>query len=180
MAFLPLPGNDDRLCSIVWSSTTADRLMALDDEALCVTLERASEGALGQVEAVDRRFSFPLRQSQVFQYIKTHLTLIGDAAHTIHPLAGQGANLGIADAHALSEVLSDAQFADESIEDAAVLRRYQPPAAREHGDHQRDGSLCSTLRYRRSGDELADNAGTRFVDRAPLLKSLLMRAASGR
>lgn len=181
LAFLPLPGNDDRLCSIVWSSTDSDRLMALDDEGLCETLGRASEQALGRVEAVDRRFSFPLWQSQVFQYVKPHLALIGDAAHTIHPLAGQGANLGIADAHVLSEVLSDAHFADAPIEDAAVLARYQ--RRRQPVNMAAAGAMEGLARLYASDDPALNwlrNAGTRFVDGEPLLKSLLMRAASGR
>ena len=100
LAFLPLTrdGQQD-WCSIVWSTTPseAERLMALDEEAFCRELERAFEGRLGTVLSADARLCVPLRQRHAKRYVAEGLALIGDAAHTIHPLAGQGVNLGFLD-----------------------------------------------------------------------------------
>lgn len=179
LAFLPLP--EANLSSIVWSSTDAGRLLQLDESALCAALTRASEGALGEVLAVDQRFSFPLRQSHAFEYVRAHLALIGDAAHTIHPLAGQGANLGIADAEVLAQVLIEADFAGESISDVAILRRYQ---RRRRPLNVATAALMETFARLYNTDVPAlnwfRNAAFRVADSREILKSALTRAASGR
>ncbi|WP_256590175.1 2-octaprenyl-3-methyl-6-methoxy-1,4-benzoquinol hydroxylase, partial [Pseudomonas sp. NDM] len=111
LAFLPLErdGQQD-WCSIVWSTTPseAERLMALDDAGFCAELERAFEGRLGKVISADPRLCVPLRQRHAKRYVAEGLALIGDAAHTIHPLAGQGVNLGFLDAAVLAQVLQQA------------------------------------------------------------------------
>ena len=130
LAFLPLkaPAGDDRhFASIVWSCEPAlcEALMALDDQAFCKRLGQAFEHQLGNVTATNQRFSFPLTQRHATDYVKAGIALIGDAAHTIHPLAGQGVNLGLQDAKALADVLIKALQARENIGHVQVLSRYQ-------------------------------------------------------
>lgn len=128
LAFLPLQDNsDDHYCSIVWSTSPAHaaELVALDDEAFCRALTRAFESKLGDVIWADQRHVFPLRQRHAQFYVKPAFAAIGDAAHTIHPLAGQGVNLGLLDAAQLAETLLEAYQRGESIGAMTVLRRYQ-------------------------------------------------------
>lgn len=125
VALLPLSASDQRLVSVVWSHDAADVLCDLDDEAFCTALTEATEGRCGDVVAVTQRFSFPLLQYQALGYVRAHLVLLGDAAHTIHPLAGQGANLGIADALALADVLSRCRYTGQSPGDVSLLRTYE-------------------------------------------------------
>ncbi|MBX9756928.1 MAG: 2-octaprenyl-3-methyl-6-methoxy-1,4-benzoquinol hydroxylase [Pseudomonadaceae bacterium] len=131
LAFLPLAGRgaDDaeQWCSIVWSVTPseAERLMALDDAAFRYALGKAFEWRLGEVLEADPRHSIPLRQRHAKRYVEPGLALIGDAAHTIHPLAGQGVNLGFLDAAVLAEVLLHALERGENPADIRVLSRYE-------------------------------------------------------
>ena len=128
LAFLPLTcdGQQD-WCSIVWSTTPehAEQLMALDEPAFLKALERAFEGRLGEVLQADPRVCVPLRQRHAKRYVDEGLALIGDAAHTIHPLAGQGVNLGLLDAAVLAEVLVNACERGERLADVKVLSRYE-------------------------------------------------------
>ncbi|AQU84528.1 MULTISPECIES: UbiH/UbiF/VisC/COQ6 family ubiquinone biosynthesis hydroxylase [unclassified Halomonas] len=106
LAFLPLTVNgDDRYCSIVWSTAPehAEELAALSWERLGETLGRAFNHRLGKVTVVDNAHRFPLVQRHASHYIQPNFALVGDAAHSIHPLAGQGVNLGFMDAAVLAE-----------------------------------------------------------------------------
>ncbi|WP_028470546.1 FAD-dependent oxidoreductase [Neptunomonas japonica] len=125
LAFLPL--DDPNCCSIVWSTSPdhATALIDLDDDAFCAALTRAFEGRLGGVLWADRRHLFPLRQRHAQYYVQAGLAVIGDAAHTIHPLAGQGVNLGLMDAAALAEQILSAHTRGEEIGSEAVLKRFQ-------------------------------------------------------
>ncbi|PXX93509.1 2-octaprenyl-3-methyl-6-methoxy-1,4-benzoquinol hydroxylase [Marinobacter vulgaris] len=129
LAFLPLltESGDEHFCSIVWSQDTeeARRLMALDDNAFKAELERAIEQELGAVEVVSRRYAFPLRQRHAKDYIASGFALVGDAAHTIHPLAGQGANLGYGDVRVLLDELYRARKVGTPPDHERVLARYQ-------------------------------------------------------
>lgn len=124
LAFLPLP--DDR-CSIVWSTARehAAGLLALDDEAFRFELAAAFERRLGEIERVGERAAFPLRAVQATSYCAPRIALVGDAAHTIHPLAGQGVNLGILDAAVLSEVAAQAAMRGRDPGGRAALERYE-------------------------------------------------------
>lgn len=125
LALLPL--DDPHWSSLVWSTSPdhASQLMTLSDEEFCLALERAFDARLGRFSQPERRYVFPLRQRHAHRYVAPGLALIGDAAHTIHPLAGQGVNLGFLDAAALAEVLLAAHAAGESLASERVLRRYQ-------------------------------------------------------
>ncbi len=127
LAFLPLSGEGANVSSIVWSTSPAHgrELMALSEDAFNTALARAFESRLGEVLTSTERQLIPLRQRHAHRYVEPGLALIGDAAHTIHPLAGQGVNLGFMDAAALSDVLCLAKARGESLADLKVLRRYQ-------------------------------------------------------
>lgn len=135
LALLPLPcdGPEHRV-SIVWSQrdATAQELLALDEAAFCTALEAASERRLGAVLACSQRSAFPLRQRHAIDYVQPGVALVGDAAHTIHPLAGQGINLGLQDVQVLAQELIEATRRGEALGDLAVLRRYQ---RRRKGDN---------------------------------------------
>ena len=99
--------------------------MGLDDHAFKAELERAIERELGAVDRVSRRYAFPLRQRHAKEYIAPGFALVGDAAHTIHPLAGQGANLGYGDVRALLDELASARSKGIDPDNELVLARYQ-------------------------------------------------------
>ncbi|MGK2915190.1 MAG: UbiH/UbiF/VisC/COQ6 family ubiquinone biosynthesis hydroxylase [Porticoccaceae bacterium] len=129
LALLPLrtASGDCRYSSIVWSQQTAaaEALMRLEDAAFCQALGETSEHCLGTVTEVTGRECVPLHQRHAIDYIQPGVALIGDAAHSIHPLAGQGVNLGIADADVLVEELVRALNRGINLGDLAVLGRYQ-------------------------------------------------------
>ena len=103
----------------------AERLMALDDAEFCRELSLASEHCLGKITAVDKRYSIPLRQRHATDYVVERVALLGDSAHTIHPLAGQGVNLGFADVAALVETLSAAAKRGNDLGSLMTLNKYQ-------------------------------------------------------
>ncbi len=125
LALLPL--DDPLMVSIVWSceDALAERLLAMDDQAFAEQLYRASQGILGQVEACSQRCGFSLRQRHAVDYVKGRVVLIGDAAHTIHPLAGQGMNLGLADVDVLLQELQRSVTRQLGIAHPQGLRRFQ-------------------------------------------------------
>ena len=183
LAFLPLErdGRQD-WCSIVWSTTPehAESLMALDDEAFCRELELAFEGRLGSVLSADPRVCVPLRQRHAKRYVAEGLALIGDAAHTIHPLAGQGVNLGFLDAAVLADVLLHAVDRGERLADVRVLSRFERRrmphnlalmAAMEGFERlfQADSLTARLLR----------NTGLKWVNKMPEAKALFVRQALG-
>ena len=124
LAFLPL---HDGRCSIVWSTTPerADSLLALDERDFGAALAEAFDQRLGAIVEIGPRAAFPLRLQHARAYVKPGIALIGDAAHVVHPLAGQGVNLGLLDAATLAEVVSDAIAAGHDCSSFKTLRRYE-------------------------------------------------------
>jgi 2-polyprenylphenol 6-hydroxylase len=183
LAFLPLPSAADaHFCSIVWSleEQLVDPLLALEDELFCAELSRAFEGGLGGVVGSSPRFAFPLRQRHAVDYVQPGVALVADAAHTIHPLAGQGINLGLLDVAALAQELRTARKRGLNPGQADVLARYQ---RRRKGENllmmgAMDGfkrlfeQRALPLRWLR-------NAGMRGVGQMGPLKQQLMRHAMG-
>jgi 2-octaprenylphenol hydroxylase len=182
LAFLPLEREGEHWCSIVWSVTPdeAERLMALQDESFCRELERAFEGRLGPVIAADPRLCVPLRQRHAKRYVAEGLALIGDAAHTIHPLAGQGVNLGFLDAAVLAEVLHHAAERGERLADERVLSRYERRRmphnlalmAAMEGFERLFQADPLPLRWLR-------NTGLKLVDQSSEAKAMFVRQAMG-
>jgi len=182
LALLPLADPSERRLSIVWSTSPdhARELMALDDAAFCAELGHAFEYRLGGVLGCDRRYLHPLRQRHAQRYVQAGLALVGDAAHTIHPLAGQGVNLGLLDAAALAEVLLDARARGEAPGDERVLRRYQrmrradnlQTAAAMEGFRRLFDDLPAPVRLLRS-------TGMSLVNRMAPVKQHLMLMAMG-
>lgn len=125
LAFLPLA--DPHLCSIVWSTanTHAQQLMELNDESFNQAITHDMMAKLGATEIIDQRLMFPLHMRHAKHYVKPRIALVGDAAHTLHPLAGQGVNLGLLDAACLAEVLQTAQEKKQNIGHLLVLRHYE-------------------------------------------------------
>ncbi|KJK15222.1 2-octaprenyl-3-methyl-6-methoxy-1,4-benzoquinol hydroxylase [Pseudomonas sp. 2(2015)] len=183
LAFLPLlrDGQQD-WCSIVWSTTPeqAEHLMALSDEAFCAELERAFEGRLGGVLQADPRVCVPLRQRHAKRYVAEGLALIGDAAHTIHPLAGQGVNLGFLDAAVLAEELLHAYERGERLADIRVLSRFERRRmphnlalmAAMEGFERLFQADPLPLRWLR-------NSGLKWIEQLPQAKALFVRQALG-
>ncbi|MGE0222799.1 MAG: UbiH/UbiF/VisC/COQ6 family ubiquinone biosynthesis hydroxylase [Acetobacteraceae bacterium] len=176
------PGGAPNVSAIVWTerSATAERLMRMDGTGFAHEIARRLGGHLGEVRAVGRRWSYPLSAMLVHRYIDTRLVLAGDAAHGIHPIAGQGLNLGFQDAIALSRLLIAAVGAQEDPGSPALLRHYQRlrrpdnlmMLAMTDGLDRLFSSNSRVLR-------LARDLGIAAVDRTPPLKRLFMRRAMG-
>ncbi len=169
-------------CSIVWSMvpTLAQEVMQLSDTAFHKKLGFAIEHRLGKITWSDKRFCFPLRQCHATNYVQPGIALIGDAAHTIHPLAGQGVNLGLLDAKVLSEELSRALAANRSPGDLTVLRRYQ----RRRKTHNLSMMwLMEGFKYLFAEQPMPlrwlRNIGMSGTNKTPLIKQQLARHAMG-
>lgn len=184
LAFLPLQTESgaEQFCSIVWSQDTeeARRLMALADAEFSAELEQAIERELGAVQAISRRYAFPLRQRHAKDYIATGFALVGDAAHTIHPLAGQGANLGFADVKALLDELARAREVGLSPDQDLVLARYQ---RRRKAENLAMMAAMEGFKQLFSRDELPlrwlRNTGMRWLDGLGPVKHRLAAEAMG-
>jgi 2-octaprenylphenol hydroxylase len=176
IAFLPLP---DGRCSIVWSCerARADALRGLSAPAFDAALTEASGGALGDIRAVSAVASFPLRLQYAERYAQPHAVLMGDAAHVVHPLAGQGLNLGLLDCATLIEELEGADTA--AFGDLRVLRRYE---RRRRSENILAGAGLDGLeRLFAAGEPFARlrRLGFWAVQRASPVKRLLMARALG-
>jgi 2-octaprenyl-6-methoxyphenol hydroxylase len=178
-AILPMTGNRS---SIVWTerAALAARLAALPDAAFAAEVAARFGDFLGALEPVGPRSTYPLGLLLAERYAATRLALVGEAAHVIHPIAGQGLNLGIRDVAALAEIVIDWRRLGLDIGDDRVLARYQRwrrfdtmlLAAVTDGLNRLFSNRIAPLR-------LARDFGLAVVDRLPPVKRLLMRDAMG-
>ncbi|MCC5796892.1 MAG: UbiH/UbiF/VisC/COQ6 family ubiquinone biosynthesis hydroxylase [Methylophaga sp.] len=125
LAFLPL--RDPHQCSIVWSLPTAqaEQMLELSESEFSALLEKNLDSQLGKVSVISARAAFPLKLRHSERYVQPGLALVGDAAHTIHPLAGQGVNIGLLDAQALAEVVNQAAQSERQLGSLHTLGKYQ-------------------------------------------------------
>ena len=179
LAFLPLPGD---LCSIVWSTERAHarHLLALEDEAFRGELADAFERRLGAIEWAGPRTAFPLRSVLASRYFAPRVALAGDAAHTIHPLAGQGVNLGILDAAVLAEVAVDAAERGRDPGGRAALERYERRRSSHNlAVHCAVDGFDRLFRAGGAPVRAIRNAGLAATHRLPALKRRIILHASG-
>lgn len=178
-AILPLSG---KRSSLVWTERRAEaaRIIALSDEEFHGELERRFGLHLGEVKALDKPRAFPLSYFVARSFIAERLALVGDAAHVIHPIAGQGLNMGLKDVAALAEVVVDAARLGMDLGGADVLERYQ---RWRRFDTMAMGVATNSLNFLFSNQSTllrtVRDIGLGLVDRAPPLKNLFIRQAAG-
>ncbi len=190
LAFLPLQVSptgaakstaESCYSSIVWSIVTeeADELMALDDESFCQRLGNAFEHRLGRVLHADQRHAIPLQQRHAVRYWQPRVALVGDAAHSLHPLAGQGVNLGLRDAKVLGEEILRACQRKVFLGDCSILKRYE----RRRQVHNM-AAMATMESFKRlfaaeaPGVRWLRNAGMTFVNEQAWLKKRLAAIAT--
>lgn len=184
MAVLPLPDTEagEHRGALVWTvhENDSEALLALDDEAFRAGLQERFGYRLGRITRVGKRACFPLGLVRARDDIKVRVALIGNAAHTLHPVAGQGFNLGLRDVAVMAQVLVDAQRAGEDIGSLAVLQRYADWRRR---DQRRVVTFTDSLVRLFSNNfpplSVARNIGLVLGDILPPVKRLITRQAMG-
>jgi 2-octaprenyl-6-methoxyphenol hydroxylase len=178
-AILPLTG---KRSSLVWTEKRGEaaRIVALDEAEFHGELERRFGLHLGEIKALDKPRAFPLGYFVARSFIGERLALVGDAAHVIHPIAGQGLNMGLKDVAALAEVVVDAARLGIDPGQADVLERYQ---RWRRFDTMAMGFATNTLNFLFSNESTllrtVRDIGLGLVDRAPPLKGMFIRQAAG-
>lgn len=179
LALLPMPG---RRCAVVWSTTrdNVDTVMGWSDEEYLAQLQTRFGDRLGQFERVGKRVAYPLALTRVKDSVSERIALIGNAAHTVHPVAGQGFNLGLRDVATLAQVIVDAYRDGKDFGSLDVLLPY---AKWRQRDNQRVAVFTDGLIRIFANDFLplavARNAGLAFVDLFPSIRRAFIRRTSG-
>ena len=181
LAFLPLFPQNNNVCSIVYSTSPeeAKRLTALTPTDFAKELTAASDGKLGAIELISERFTHPLTMRLAQDFIKDRMVLIGDAAHTIHPLAGQGVNLGLLDAAALAQSLASLA-PEQDLADQKNLKefaRYRKSEAVEMIAAME--AIKQTFSVQQSGFKLLRGFGMSLLNNIKPAKKLLVKQALG-
>jgi 2-octaprenyl-6-methoxyphenol hydroxylase len=178
-AMLPLKGNR---CSIVWSEdkTTAEAIMAADEATFLAELKKRFGARLGDIALAGPRQSFPLEYQVARSFVGKRLALVGDAAHAVHPLAGQGLNIGLRDVAALTEIVVEGARLGLDIGATTLLERYE---RWRRFDSAFSATVMDGLNRLFSNDNAPLRAlrdlGLGIVDNAPWLKRALVREAAG-
>lgn len=179
LAFLPLANG---FSSIVWSLPTAraEALLAVDPAAFEQALAHDFDGALGAVKLESERLRFPLWRLSAAHYVTARVALVGDAAHVVHPLAGQGANLGLLDAAALADVIAGGLAEREDPGAERILRRYERWRRSENDLMSAAIDAFDRLLARGSGRiaELAQR-GLPWVGKSSIAKRMFIERAMG-
>ena len=176
-----LPMTDDR-CGLVWTARDADLadVLALDDRRFLARLQERFGFRLGRFAAVGRRSHYPLELRLAHTQVLERVAIIGNAAHTVHPIAGQGFNLGIRDVAALAGVLADAHREGRDLGSLDVLERYAEARRRDHrAVVLATDALARLFASPAAPLQLARNLGMVALDALPPLKRALARAAMG-
>ncbi|CUJ81912.1 2-octaprenyl-6-methoxyphenol hydroxylase [Shimia thalassica] len=179
LAILPLPGN---MCSIVWSETdeNAAEIQALSDEDYMAVLQPRFGDFLGKIELAGARFTYPLNLTVANEFVADHVALVGDAAHGMHPIAGQGLNAGLRDVAALVEILQDAKQRGEDLSTINALERYQE--WRRFDTHALIAATDLTNKLFSNDNpllRLGRDIGMGLVNASPALRRTFMREAAG-
>jgi len=179
LAFLPLA---DGQSSIVWSTTEekSQALINMDEQSFNQELQMTFGSSLGRIQLTSQRAAFPLRLRHAKHYVQEHLALIGDAAHTVHPLAGQGVNLGLLDAVVLAEEVLRAHEKRRAPGALSALRRYE---RRRKGDNIAMLAAMDGFKRLFSNDfaalKLLRNSGLNLADKFTPFKNLMIKRAMG-
>lgn len=179
LAFLPLPGQH---ASLVWYNTPANvkRLMSLGEDQFMAELTDTFPESLGKIDRLLERGFFPLRRQHAQEYVKEGVALAGDAAHMIHPLAGQGVNIGLLDAAALAETILIAQRKGEDFTSLTVLKAYE----KQRRNHNLVMMQAMDMFYRVFSNDnmplkIVRNIGLGLAERVTPAKNKVMRFAMG-
>lgn len=171
LAYLPLP---DNYISIVWSTDNTSELLSMSELDFSARVAQASNYTLGNLELVTKPIAFPLKLNLVDRFVNNHVILIGDAAHTIHPLAGQGVNLGFGDAWALASLMSKTNANPDLIE----LSRFNADRMGEVRKMQMTCHLLHRLFHNRNRViHTIRNLGLNIFNHVEIVKKLLIKAA---
>ena len=179
LALLPMTGNR---CGLVWTTRDEDlaEVLALDDRAFLATLQARFGFRLGRFTAAGRRSHYPLELRLADTQVLERVAIIGNAAHTVHPIAGQGFNLGIRDVAMLADVLVAARRSGRDLGSLAVLKDYEAARRRDHRAVALATDALARLFINPLGPlRLARNLGMTALDALPPLKHLLARAGMG-
>jgi 2-octaprenyl-6-methoxyphenol hydroxylase len=179
LALLPLQKND---CALVWTvaSDKTDEVLALDAQTFLKKLQQQFGWRLGQFMQIGQRHSYPLQLSRIQEHIRHRVVIIGNAAHTLHPIAGQGFNLGLRDVASLSEVIVESLKAGEDVGSEMTLQAY---VARQEPDQEQITNITNMLVQVFSNNfpplVIARNLGLLAADVLPPIKKLFVRRMAG-